>query len=112
MIEQMGLSATILCPFYFMNNDMGIEDVVIRHGVYLIPVGTRERAVANVRDVGKTAAVELLRCDRSSEPLLLDKFDVAGSDSLTSAGIAGIWSEAFGRRSSIMAMTSQPSSRP
>lgn len=34
MIEQMGFSATILRPAYFIENDLTIKDVVQGYGVY------------------------------------------------------------------------------
>ncbi len=39
MIEQMGFSATILRPAYFMDNDLTIKDVVLGYGVYPMPIG-------------------------------------------------------------------------
>ncbi len=97
MIEQMGLNATILRPSYFINNDLGIKDVVIGHGVYPMPVGDKGLAMVDVRDIGEIAAIELLRREQSAEPLPLDKLDVVGPDSLTGTGIAAIWSEVLGR---------------
>ena len=97
MIEQMGLKATILRPSYFINNDMSVKDVVIGRGVYPVPVGAKGLAMADVRDIGEIAAIELMRREQSAEPLPLDKLDVVGPDSLTGAGIAAIWSEVLGR---------------
>jgi uncharacterized protein YbjT (DUF2867 family) len=37
VIEDMGFSATILRPAYFINNDLRIKDVILGYGVYLIP---------------------------------------------------------------------------
>ncbi|MDS0847908.1 NmrA family NAD(P)-binding protein, partial [Burkholderia cenocepacia] len=39
MIEQMGFSATILRPAYFMDNDATVKDVIVGHGVYPMPIG-------------------------------------------------------------------------
>ena len=97
MIEHMGLHATILRPAYFINNDMSIKDVVLGHGVYPMPIGDKGLAMADVRDIGEVAALELLRRETSPEPLPLNRIDVVGPDSLTGAGIAAIWSEALGR---------------
>ena len=97
MIEQTGLNATILRPSYFINNDLGIKDVVIGHGVYPMPVGDKGLAMVDVRDIGEIAAIELLRREQSAEPLPLDKLDVVGPDSLTGTSIAAIWSEVLGR---------------
>ena len=56
-----GFHATILRPDYFINNDLSIKDVVIDHGVYPMPVGDKGLAMADVRDIGEVAALELLR---------------------------------------------------
>ncbi len=97
MIEQMGLNATILRPAYFINNDLSIKDVVIGHGVYPMPVGDKGLAMADVRDIGEVAAIELMRRERSLEPLPIERINVVGPDSLTGAGIAALWSEVLGR---------------
>lgn len=41
MIEQMGLSATILRPAYFMDNEHMVKDVIVNHGVYPMPIGSK-----------------------------------------------------------------------
>ena len=97
MIERTELNATILRPAYFMNNDLSIKNVVLGHGVYPMPIGDKGLAMADVRDIGEVAALELLRREQSPAPLPLDRIDVVGPDSLTGAGVAAIWSEALGR---------------
>ena len=97
MIEKMGLHATILRPTYFINNDMSIKDVVIGHGIYPMPVGDIGLAMADVRDIGEIAAIELVRREQSPEPLPMNRIDVVGPDNLTGAGIAAIWSDVLGR---------------
>lgn len=97
MIERTGLHATILRPAYFMNNDAGIKDVVVDHGVYPMPVGDKGLAMIDVRDIGEIAAIEILRRDRSAEPLPLDHLALVGPERLTGSGIAAIWSEVLGR---------------
>ena len=97
MIERMGLHATILRPAYFINNDMSIKDVVIGHGVYPMPVGSKGLAMADVRDIGEIAAMELVRREQSPNPLPLNRIDVVGPDSLTGAAIAAIWTDVLGR---------------
>src|SRR5690348_14837707 len=44
-IERMGFSATILRPAYFMDNDVGITDVVRRYGIYPMPIGAKGLAM-------------------------------------------------------------------
>jgi uncharacterized protein YbjT (DUF2867 family) len=98
MIEQMGFSATILRPAYFMNNDLTIKDVVLGYGVYPMPIGGKGLAMIDARDIGEIAAVELLRRDQSREPLPLTRLNLVGPETLTGAGVAAIWSEVLGRK--------------
>ena len=97
MIEQMGLNATILRPAYFMNNDLTIKDVVLGHGVYPMPIGGKGLAMIDARDIGEIAAIELIRRERATGPLPLDRINLVGPDTLTGADIAAIWSEVLGR---------------
>jgi uncharacterized protein YbjT (DUF2867 family) len=50
-----------------------------------------------MRDIGEIAAIELLRREQASGPLLLDRIDLGGPDLLTGSSVAGIWSEVLGR---------------
>ena len=97
MIESMGLSATILRPAYFMNNDLTIKDVVLQHGAYPMPIGGKGLAMIDARDIGEIAAIELIRREQSPVPLPLDRINVVGPDTLTGANVAAIWSQVLGR---------------
>ncbi|WP_438011994.1 NmrA/HSCARG family protein [Sorangium sp. So ce321] len=97
MIEQMGLSATILRPAYFMNNDLTIKDVVTGYGVYPMPIGGKGLAMIDARDIGEIAAIELLRREQAAAPLPLDRINLVGPDTLTGADAAAIWTEVLGR---------------
>jgi len=97
MIEQMGFNATILRPAYFMNNDLTIKDVVLGHGVYPMPIGSKGLAMIDARDIGEIAAIELIRRERVEAPLQLNRINLVGPDTLTGADIAAIWSEVLGR---------------
>ncbi len=96
-IEQMGLSATILRPAYFMNNDLTIKDVVLQHGVYPMPIGGKGLAMIDARDLGEIAAIELIRREQSAESLPLERINVVGPDTLTGADVAAIWSKVLQR---------------
>ena len=98
MIEQMGLNATILRPAYFMDNEVTIKDVVVGHGVYPMPIGSKGLAMIDARDIGEIAAIELLRRERAAEPLPLEKINLVGPDTLTGADAARIWSDVLGRQ--------------
>lgn len=97
MLEQMGFNATILRPAYFINNDLSVKDVVLAHGLYPMPIGDKGLAMVDARDLGEIAAIELLRRERSSTPLPLERINVVGPDILTGADVAAIWSTALGR---------------
>jgi uncharacterized protein YbjT (DUF2867 family) len=96
-IERMGFSATILRPAYFMNNDATVKDVVLGYGVYPMPIGGKGLAMIDARDIGEIAALELIRRDRATEPLPLDRINLVGPDTLTGSAVAAIWSEVLNR---------------
>jgi len=97
MIEQMGFSATILRPAYFMGNDLTVKDVVVNYGVYPMPIGSKGLAMIDARDIGEIAAIELVRRNASGTALPLERINLVGPDTLTGAGVASIWSEVLGR---------------
>jgi uncharacterized protein YbjT (DUF2867 family) len=97
MIEQMGLNATILRPAYFMNNDLTIKDVVLGHGVYPMPIGSKGLAMIDARDIGEIAAIELIRREQAAGPSPFSRINLVGPDTLTGMDIAALWSEVLGR---------------
>lgn len=97
MLEQMGFGATILRPAYFMDNDHTIKDVVTGYGVYPMPIGSKGLAMIDARDIGEIAAIELLRRERATEPLPLERINLVGPDTLTGEAVAAIWSAALNR---------------
>ncbi|MYN39483.1 NmrA family NAD(P)-binding protein [Duganella sp. FT109W] len=97
MIEQMGFSATILRPAYFMDNDLTVKDVVLGYGVYPMPVGDKGLAMISVDDIGEIAAIELVRRNQSATPLPLERINLVGPETLTGNDIAAAWSAVLGR---------------
>jgi uncharacterized protein YbjT (DUF2867 family) len=97
MIEQLGFSATILRPAYFIGNDLTIKDVVFGYGVYPMPIGSKGLAMIDTRDIGEIAAIELIRREKGARSLPLDRINVVGPDTLTGSAIAAIWSEVLNR---------------
>jgi uncharacterized protein YbjT (DUF2867 family) len=97
MIEEIGFSATILRPAYFMNNDLTIKEVVFGYGVYPMPIGSKGLAMIDARDVGEIAAIELIRREQAAAPLPLDRINLVGPDTLRGADVAAVWSEVLGR---------------
>ncbi|NKM72238.1 SDR family oxidoreductase [Rhizobium laguerreae] len=97
MIEQMGFKATILRPAYFIQNDLMVKDVITGYGAYPMPIGAKGLAMIDIRDIAEIAALELLRRERSAEPLPLDRINLVGPETLTGADIAAIWSDVLAR---------------
>jgi uncharacterized protein YbjT (DUF2867 family) len=97
MIEQMGFSATILRPTYFIDNDQSIKDVIFNHGVYPMPIGAKGLAMVDTRDIAEVAAIELIRRAQAPGKLPLETINLVGPDTLTGTDVAGIWSDILGR---------------
>jgi uncharacterized protein YbjT (DUF2867 family) len=97
MIEQMGFSATILRPAYFIDNELTIKDVVLNHGVYPMPIGDKGLAMVDARDIAEVAAIELIRRDQAPGKLPIETLNLVGPDTLTGSDVAAIWSDVLGR---------------
>jgi uncharacterized protein YbjT (DUF2867 family) len=97
MIQQMGFSATILRPAYFIDNDLTIRDVILNYGVYPMPVGGKGVAMVDARDIAEVAAIELIRRDQAPGKLPIETINLVGPDTLTGTAVAAIWSDVLGR---------------
>jgi uncharacterized protein YbjT (DUF2867 family) len=97
MIERMGFSATILRPAYFIDNELMIRDVVVDHGVYPMPIGSKGVAMVDTRDIAEVAAIELVRRDEAAADLPVEVINLVGPDTLTGTALASIWSDVLGR---------------
>lgn len=97
MLAQMGFSATILRPTYFIDNELMIKDVVLNHGVYPMPIGSKGVAMVDARDIAEVAAIELIRRDEATAKLPIETINLVGPDTLTGPGVASIWSDILGR---------------
>jgi uncharacterized protein YbjT (DUF2867 family) len=97
MIQQMGFSATILRPAYFIDNELTIKDVVLNHGLYPMPIGGKGLAMVDARDIAEVAAIELIRRDQAPGKLPTETLNLVGPDTLTGSDVAAIWSDLLGR---------------
>lgn len=97
MIEQMGFSATILRPSYFIDNDLTIKEVILNHGVYPMPIGSKGVAMVDTRDIAEIAAIELIRREQAPGKLPIETINLVGPDTLTGPDVARIWSDVLGR---------------
>lgn len=97
MLAQMGFSATILRPTYFIDNELMIKDAILQHGVYPMPIGSKGVAMVDARDIAEVAAIELIRRDQASGKLPIETINLTGPDALTGREVAAIWSDVLGR---------------
>jgi len=97
MLEAMGFGATILRPSYFIDNEVMIKDVILQHGVYPMPIGSKGVAMVDARDIAEVAAIELIRRDQAQSKLPIETINLVGPDTLTGADAAAIWTEVLGR---------------
>ena len=97
MLEQMGFSATILRPTYFIDNELMVKDLILQHGVYPMPIGSKGLAMVDARDIAEVAAIELIRRDQAPGKLPSETINLVGPDTLTGADVAAIWSDVLGR---------------
>lgn len=97
MIEQMDFSATILRPAYFMDNELTIRDVVQSYGVYPMPIGSKGLAMVDTGDIAEVAAIELLHRAHATVPMVTERINLVGPDTLTGADAAATWSAVLGR---------------
>lgn len=97
MLEQMGFSATLLRPAYFIDNEVMIQDVILNQGVYPMPIGGKGVAMVDARDIAEVAAIELIRRDASDILLPVTTLNLVGPDTLTGPRLAELWSEVLDR---------------
>lgn len=97
MLHAMDFSATLLRPTYFIDNEAMIKDVVIHHGAYPMPIGSKGVAMVDARDIAEVAAIELLRRDQAPGKLPIETLNIVGPDTLTGAQAAAIWSDVLAR---------------
>ena len=97
MLKQMGFSATILRPTYFIDNELMIKDVILDHGVYPMPIGSKGMAMVDARDIAEVAAIELVRRGQAPGKLPIETINLVGPDTLTGSDAATIWSDVLGR---------------
>lgn len=97
MIEQMGFSATILRPSYFIDNEHMVKDVIFNYNLYPMPIGSKGVAMVDARDIAEVAAIELIRREQAPGKLPLETINLVGPDTLTGSDVAAIWSDVLGR---------------
>ncbi|WP_434136764.1 NmrA/HSCARG family protein (plasmid) [Pseudomonas luteola] len=97
MIMQMGFSATILRPAYFIDNEIMVREAIFDHGVYPMPIGGKGIAMIDTQDIAEVAAIELIRHDQADSRLTVETVNLVGPDTLTGSNIAEIWTDVLKR---------------
>jgi uncharacterized protein YbjT (DUF2867 family) len=62
-----------------------------------MPIGSKGLAMIDVRDIGEIAAIELMRREKATGPLPLERINLVGPDTLTGSDVAAIWSRVLKR---------------
>lgn len=97
MLQQMDFSATVLRPSYFIDNELMIKDLILNHGVYPMPIGSKGVAMVDARDIAEVAAIELIRGDSAPTKLPIETINLVGPDTLTGSDVVALWSDVLGR---------------
>lgn len=97
MIEALDMPATILKPWYFIQNDLRLKEAVT-NGVYPMPIGDIGVAMVDADDIATIAAQAILAREQAPGRLPRETIDIAGPDDLTGESIASIWSEVLGKK--------------
>ncbi len=87
-----GIPHTILRPNNFYQNDAWLEEVLVQHGVYPLPIGEAGLSRVDVRDIAEAAAVALTTGAHDGET-----YNLVGPEAWTGTTTAAAWSEALGR---------------
>jgi len=93
MIQKFGIPTTILRPNYFFQNDAPAAKT---HQLPM-PIGSLGTSMADARDIGEVAAIELIRRDRSPDPLPTQIIEIHGPDVITAQSAVRTWTEVLGK---------------
>lgn len=96
MIDDLGITATILRPGYYMQNDAGMREAVLG-GTYPPPLGNRGVLLVDTRDIAEVAARRLVARQEANTPLPSEVIDVVDPETWTADAIASLWSRVTGR---------------
>ena len=91
-LHEFNLPFTIIRPNYFYQNDVSLKDVMMKAGIYPMPLGTPGISAVDIRDIADAAAIAL-----TSEGHLGKTYNLNGPEILSGKEIASIWSELLGK---------------
>jgi uncharacterized protein YbjT (DUF2867 family) len=91
-LREFNLPFTIIRPNYFYQNDVSLKDVMMKAGLYPMPLGTPGISAVDTRDIAEAAAIAL-----TSEGHLGKTYNLNGPEILSGKKIASIWSGLLGK---------------
>ena len=86
------LPFTIIRPNYFYQNDISLKDVLMKVGIYPMPIGTPGISAVDTRDIAEAAAIAL-----TNDGHLGKTYNLNGPEILSGKKIASIWSGLLGK---------------
>jgi len=86
-LHEFNLPFTIIRPNYFYQNDVSLKDVMMKTGIYPMPLGTPGISAVDTRDIAEAAAIAL-----TSEGHIGKTYNLNGPEILSGEKIASIWS--------------------
>ena len=91
-LREFDLPFTIIRPNYFFQNDVSLKDVLMKAGIYPMPLGTPGISAVDIRDIAEAAAIAL-----TSEGHQGKTYNLNGPEILSGAKVASIWSGLLGK---------------
>jgi uncharacterized protein YbjT (DUF2867 family) len=96
-IHDVGISATILRPNYFFQNDAMQKKALLKNGTYPNPIGEIGVSMVDTRDIAQIAAQAIIEREQSITSLPNEIIEIVGPEEFTGTGIAKVWSALIGK---------------
>jgi uncharacterized protein YbjT (DUF2867 family) len=91
-LREFNLPFTVIRPNYFYQNDASLKDVMMKAGMYPVPLGTPGISAVDTRDIAEAAAIAL-----TSDGHLGKTYNLNGPEILSGKKVASIWSALLGK---------------
>ncbi len=98
MFEEQGISASVLRPGYYIQNDTALKEQLYDQKVYSTPLGNLPILAVDVRDLAEVAVQCILKRDKAEDIIPHERIDVVAPQILTGRGIAEIWTDILGEK--------------
>jgi uncharacterized protein YbjT (DUF2867 family) len=91
-ILESDMAFTLLEPNSFFQVDLGLQDAIVKHGVYPLPIGSVGLSRVDARDIADAAAAALTEPGHDGAV-----YPLVGPEVLTGESVAAAWSRHLGR---------------